>query len=326
VAKLDPFARGPFAVGVRTEHLVRDERPLPTEVWYPAQSFGLDTSPLTQDHFTVLPGAPPQRQAAVRDAPPQPGAYPLVLFSHTSLGHRRQSTFLCTHLASHGFVVAALDHTGNTFVDLVERQRAGTVLTSEQRDALIERIVADRVPDLRFLADWLLNQGNQWSALIDARNGLGLVGWSFGGWAALATPEVDARFGAIVALAPGGASNPLPGIIPAQLTFAWRTDAKTLYLVAERDRYTVLEGMHELFGRTPGQKRMFILRFADHDHFGDHFEPQLVARQQAHTFTRSLAVAHLRATLSDDRAAEHFLAHEALAELTAHAVPVLGHI
>jgi len=32
-------------------------------------------------------------------------------------GHRRQSTFFCTHLASHGYVVAAADHTGNTTLE-----------------------------------------------------------------------------------------------------------------------------------------------------------------------------------------------------------------
>jgi len=67
-------------------------------------------------------------------------------------------------------------------------------------------------------------------------------GRSFGGWAALAFPEVDDRCGAIVALAPGGNSRPLPGIIPATLTFAWGRQIPTLYLVAEGDQYTPLTG------------------------------------------------------------------------------------
>src|SRR5438876_152784 len=156
--EFDPFARGPFPVGVRSGQLRdarRHDRPLPFEIWYPAAPgfIGLDLSPATQDTFTVLPNAPPLRQAAVRDAAVQPGRYPLVVYSHTSLGHRRQSSFLCTHLASHGYVVAAADHTGNTFGDLVARANAGTTLRPEDRAALIQRIVGDRVPDLRILSE-----------------------------------------------------------------------------------------------------------------------------------------------------------------------------
>ena len=32
----DPFARGPFPVGVRTLELARGGRSLPVELWYPA--------------------------------------------------------------------------------------------------------------------------------------------------------------------------------------------------------------------------------------------------------------------------------------------------
>jgi hypothetical protein len=48
--------------------------------------------------------------AADRDLPPATdgGPFPLVLFSHGSVGYRLQSTFLTTHLASGGFVVASV--------------------------------------------------------------------------------------------------------------------------------------------------------------------------------------------------------------------------
>ena len=38
------------------------------------------------------------------------GPFPLVLFSHGFAGYRLQSTFLTTHLASWGFVVATVEH------------------------------------------------------------------------------------------------------------------------------------------------------------------------------------------------------------------------
>src|SRR5205807_750564 len=155
---------------------------------------------------------PPLTQSAVRDAAMQPGRYPLLIYSHTSLGHRRQSTFLCTHLASHGYVVAAPDHVGNTFADLAARAASGVTLSAEQREAVLRRIIADRVPDLLFVCDAVLGEAET-AEIADAKR-LGVIGWSFGGWAALAVPEADGRFGAVVAMAPGGSRNPLPGIIP----------------------------------------------------------------------------------------------------------------
>src|SRR5580693_7805308 len=94
-----PFIRGRFPVGVRTIEALDQarNRVFPCEIWYPAaaQHAGLD----------VAPG-----EMEARDAAAQPGSYPLILFSHSSGGRRRQSTFLCTHLSSHGYIVAALDH------------------------------------------------------------------------------------------------------------------------------------------------------------------------------------------------------------------------
>ena len=84
---------------------------------------------------------------------------------------------------------------------------------------------------------------------------VGIVGHSFGGWTALAAPDVEPRIRAIVALAPGGGSNPKPGILPLKLTFRWGRDIPTLYLVAENDVPLPLDGINELFERTPSAKR-----------------------------------------------------------------------
>ncbi len=131
---------------------------------------------------------------------------------------------------------------------------------------------------------------------------------------------MDDRFSAVVALAPGGSSNPLPGIIPAQLTFQWLREVPTLLLVAERDRYTPLSGIADVYERTPSHKQMFVLRYADHDHFGDHIEVELCPRFAAHLFTRGLALAHLEATLNARASAERFLADDPAAELRARGV------
>jgi predicted dienelactone hydrolase len=333
----DPFARGPYPVGVRSGLLTdakRNGRSLPFELWYPASlAFaGQDQATSNQDDFEVAAGLPALRQAAIRDATPRRGLFPLICFSHTSGGHRRQSSFLCTHLASHGYLVAAPDHTDNTGPEIARRiARAPPEGSAERRERYQQQIIADRVPDIRFLLDSLLAGFGHVAHLIDAQR-IGLVGWSFGGWAVLATPEADGRIRAIVALTPGGNSNPLPGTIPAKLTFVWKRAAPTLFLAAELDRFTPLPGVYELYDRTPAAKRIFILRGADHMHFGDSLVDQLrlglhlrllsqelhdellatletCSQGHAQTFTRGLALAHLDANLKDNQRAKRFLAN-----------------
>ena len=143
-------------------------------------------------------------------------------------------------------------------------------------------------------------------------------GHSFGGWTALATPEVEGRIGAVVALAPGGSTQPPPGIIPAQLTFTWGRDVPTLYLVAEQDSVLSLSGMYELFDRTLATKQLIILRRADHEHFVDDFEPQAghCSREQAHLAVRGLTLCHLDAHVKQVEAAQRFWRGDVVAELT----------
>jgi predicted dienelactone hydrolase len=159
-------------------------RLFPCEVWYPAaaQHAGQDLALATQDFFTVSPNDTPRSQMAVRNAAAQPGRCPLILFSHSSGGRRRQSTFLCTHLSSHGYVVAALDHSEVIAPEL--RRREGE--TGEQKTARVQAWIANRVPDIRLLLDQLL-EGAAWDAEVNLDSArIGIVGHSFGGWTALA--------------------------------------------------------------------------------------------------------------------------------------------
>ncbi len=124
----------------------------------------------------------------------------------------------------------------------------------------------------------------------------------------LATPEQDDRASAIVALAPGGARNPLPGIIPSALTFAWPRTVATLFIAAEQDRFIPLDRVRDVFVRAPIPKRMFILKEADHGYFADQIElggppPPATAQE----FVRTLTLAHFDATLKRDARAEQFL-------------------
>jgi predicted dienelactone hydrolase len=284
VTGYDPFAPGPHAI-VERAFEARDaarSRAFPCAVWHPQE----------------------------------PGAYPLILFSHASGHHRRGATFLTTHLASHGYVVAALDHSEVVAPEL----RAKPGETSGQKAARWQAIIDARVPDARFLLDHMLAHWDA-SARVDASR-IGIAGHSFGGWTALAALDTEPRIGAVVALAPGGASTRKPGILPCTLDFDWRRAAPTLILAAEADASLPLEGMIEIFTRTPSAKRMFVLRRADHLHFmdnaravhedfrtmeagGDIAEMQkamrpfdaLCGEQEAQAFARGLATAHLDAVL-----------------------------
>jgi dienelactone hydrolase len=276
----DPFGPGPYAVGTRTLRLTDGVRPAACELWSPD---GADTRPL-------------------------------VVFSHLSGGSRLSSQFLCRHLAGRGYAVAALDHS----------------------DA-----VARRVPEVRLVLTELLAAAGE--LRLDGTR-VGVVGHSFGGWTALATPDQEPRVGAVVALAPGGASRPRPGILAVGLDFSWGRDVPTLYLAGDEDVMTPLDGIAELYERTPATARMFVLRGVDHLHFIDDVETtheslrlgtlpgdaawipaamrplaELCPPDRAHEAVRGLTLAHLDATLRDDRGAEAFLRHTA-----ADGLPVLG--
>jgi predicted dienelactone hydrolase len=343
----DPFSRGLFPVGVRTIE-ARDtarDRVFPCEIWYPAAGdyAGRDIAPDTQDIFDVAPHQTKRRQSAVRDARPGSGLSPLILFSHSSAGGRRSASFLCTHLSSHGYVVAALDHSELIAPDLAPSADE----TASQRAARIEALIASRVPDACFLLD-LMTSDRLPSLGIGVDPALiGIVGHSLGGWTALSTTEADRRIRATVALAPGGASRVKPGILPLELAFDWGRDVPVLYVVAENDVSLPLDGMVEIFERTPATKQMVILRKADHFHFVDDVEivheairqtafagelawipremkpiSDLSTGSQAHLAIRGLTLCHFDAWLKERADARAVLSANLEAELLRRGVSV----
>ena len=340
----DPFARGPFPVGVRTLELVRGGRSLPVELWYPAtdEYAGKDLAEATRDRYELIPGFPFVWQEAVRDATPRRGRHPLVAFSHGYGGHRRQSTFLCTHLASHGFVVAAVDHTGNTMLEVVRgvmTLRSGGTLPHP--DTVLREFVVLRPADVSFAIDHVLGT----DGLVDADR-IGMAGHSFGGWTTLTTTARDRRIRAALPLAPAGGASPIPSnLLRESVDLRWSREVPTLYVVADRDSILPLAGMQELFARTPATKRMVVLEDADHLHFCDRVEethelfrtmPQdplfediqkaippiaeLVPGERAHLAIRGLALAHMDAHLRGDAAAARLLAGDVRAALAERGV------
>jgi len=298
----DPFERGssPVQVSSFEVHDKARDRVFPCDIWQPAD-----------------------------EAP-----HALVLYSHHSGGHRRRATFLCEHLSSHGYMVAALDHSEVVAPEL--RPTDGE--TAEQAAARIQGWIAGRVPDIRVLLDHVGADAER----------IGIVGHSFGGWTALAAPDVEPRIESVVAHAPAGVANPKPGVIPATLAFDWAHDIPTLVLAAEHDVPLPLPAIRELFDRIPATKLMVVLRDADHGHFADNVEQEheairamafpaegawiprqmrpigeLCSGGQSHLFTRGLTLAHLDATLRQHKQARQLLDSDLEKTLAARGVAIL---
>lgn len=339
----DPFARGPLPVGVQSLDLTdaSRQRPLPVEVWYPAADAhrGQDLGEATRDNYELLPGFPAVWQEAARDAAARPGSYPLVMFSHGFGGHRRQTTFLCAHLASHGYVVAAVDHTGNTITDIMQMMLQAQMGTPPpQTAASLREFIEARPADVIFVLDQLLAGAVPAVAPLIDRERIGVAGHSFGGWTTLMVAR-DRRIRAALPLAPAGGWTSMPAqpLIDA-LDLNWGRDVPTLFLVAEKDTLLPLRGMREIFERTHATKRMVVLRNADHMHFCDriaevhemfrmmpppdaftdiakHVPPigELAPPEHGYLFVRGLGLAHMDAVLKGDESAARLLSRAAAA-------------
>lgn len=247
-------ARGPYAVGLLTLDVADPADParrLATDVWYPAANG--DDAQARAPH----PFAQPHR--ALEGAAPAAGPFPLLAFSHGNSGLRRQSTFLTTHLASHGFVVVAPDHTGNTFAEMLS-------LDEQARKAVHLVARAKRPADLRAAIDAALAAAGDTLPALDAAR-LGAFGHSFGGWTALKMPRADRRVRAVCGLAP--ASEPFVGrkaFEPGELPLA----TPSLLVAGADDCLVDLDtSVRPLHARLGAPRRLVVVEGADHFHFCD---------------------------------------------------------
>jgi predicted dienelactone hydrolase len=107
--------RGPFSVGYAVEDLVYaqpdglGDRELRLCWWFPADAEGVVPAKYLLNSIEA-PGVWADVVAAA-------GPHPVVVFSHGHQGFAENSAFLLEHFASHGWVVAAPDHTNNTTFD-----------------------------------------------------------------------------------------------------------------------------------------------------------------------------------------------------------------
>ncbi len=280
----DPFTRGRYPVGVRTERWVDEDRdrPLTVEIWYPATDKyrGHDQDAETWDTFVPIWAAGSSEhpdvlahQEAVRDADTCTGEspWPLVLLIHGWAGYRQEATFIGTHLASHGYVVVAPDVPGSTWTDV------DAFLTrcepSAAPETLLEHtvgIAAARVGDIPFLITAAVSQ------LPVRPTRAGVTGASFGGYSSVIAPSADERVAAVAAMCP--ANDDAPIVAPQRpfesfMSGPWKTDASAIILAADRDSLLPLYGQLRLLNALPcSDKRLVTLARTDHNHFVDDIE------------------------------------------------------
>ncbi|MEU0492478.1 dienelactone hydrolase family protein [Nocardiopsis sp. NPDC006139] len=266
-----PEPSGPYPVGAVTVQWEdpdreetwtddpRDHRVVVARVWYPAAPDGAgDRAPsayLGRDAAEAetvaeglaagfgLPGfvfsdAAAARARAVTGAAPAAGPHPVVLFSPGLGGVRTQNTVWAEGLASHGYVVAALDHPYDSAVvvldDGTEVRGAVAATGDPARDDRLAREWADiRAADLDLALVRLLEaDGGPPAGLADPGR-VAVAGHSLGGAAALLAAEDDPRYHAVVNLdglprlsADASLPQPLLALVAASGTGSEEGDAR----------------------------------------------------------------------------------------------------
>jgi predicted dienelactone hydrolase len=164
-------APGPHRVGYRQTEItyqpIGSEAPrtLRLALWYPTDD--------TEGRGTAYLFGRIQRPEVFTDAALAAGeAFPVLVFSHGSGGLAEQSVFFTEFYASHGFVVASPDHTGNTFQDGGNLAPEMFYLRPQDITAVLDHVY-DGLPDGDALKGKLTEQ-------------VVIAGHSFGGYTTLA--------------------------------------------------------------------------------------------------------------------------------------------
>lgn len=146
------------------------------------------------------------------------GQFPLIVFSHGSFGVKSSNLSLYRELASHGYVVCAIDHTyqclfttdihGNMallnkdFMHEVSVEDAKN--NKEQSYKFYQKWMGVRLGDINYIIDYILdktanNNSDYIYKLVDGTK-IGVIGHSLGGSAALGIGRVRKDVKAIIAL------------------------------------------------------------------------------------------------------------------------------
>ena len=209
-------------------------RPLAATVWYPAARGSVETD------WSI--GVFEFGRAAV-DAMIAPGdARPLVVLSHGTGGSAAQMSWLAESLAAAGFIVAAVNHHGNTAAEDAPSPHGFVLPWERARDVsvLIDRLLADPAVGPRI-----------------ARDRIGAAGFSLGGYTALASAGARLTFDgwrrhcAARADAPGCALPPEATFTLADVDALQRTDPKFQASMARASQHRADPRIRAVFAIAP---------------------------------------------------------------------------
>ena len=233
-----PEPTGPSPVGTTSLYLKDVSRPDPwaagvsarelmASLWYPATPSGGRRArymtpaeselQLTSRGITGVPqdALSTVRTNAVSDAPPAGDrrSLPLVVLSPGFTNSRSALTALAEDLASHGYVVAGIDHTYESFATAFPDGRVTTCLARQARQrgtGSPEKVAAGRAADVSFVLGELTGTHPAWpgAALIDPSR-IAMAGHSAGGAAAIAAMLADSRIRAGIDM-DGATAAPIP--------------------------------------------------------------------------------------------------------------------
>lgn len=242
-----PKPTGPYNIGTITQYWADPERPewftpedqndireLIVQIWYPAQSNQEGIPAPYIDHLKIrtkaigaaggFPGflvsylGMTKTNARLEVSPLSEAApFPLIIISHGITGMRSIHTSIAENLASHGYIVAAPDHSYDANLTVFPDGRIADYrsdLTLHPDSANIRRRQLEtRVADLSFIINQFekVENGDISSSLtgyIDLNN-IAAMGHSFGGATCIQAAKTDQRIKACLVL--DGWINPIPG-------------------------------------------------------------------------------------------------------------------
>ena len=176
----------PNVVTLTTAGITRAPRTIKYRVWYPAKT-ARGSARTSFKHVLLKPDGKGLKfttpSLAVENANIAGNKrYPLVIVSHGYNGWDSFMTWLTENLATKGYVVVAIDHRD-------QRATGGAALAVSFGNVLINR-AADQRAIIAHFASRAANDKDPLGRMIDA-NTIGVIGYSMGGFGALATAGMN---------------------------------------------------------------------------------------------------------------------------------------